>query len=102
MGAMIEGKWDTGHHLLLPFRYKIALQMAPSSNCTAGQNHLDCAQGLQHYLFEEFVFREGVKKNCEKAVRLTALGGAGGSPPSSLTASICENFRTIYPLNMIH
>ena len=32
------------------------------------------------------------KKNCEKAVRLTALGGEGGSPPLSLTTSICENF----------
>ena len=37
--------------------------------------------------------REGFKKkNCEKAVRLTALGGEGGSPPLSLTTSICENF----------
>ena len=34
----------------------------------------------------------GQKKNCEKAVRLTALGGEGGSPPLSLTTSICENF----------
>ena len=42
------------------------------------------------------------KKNGKKAVRLTALGGRGGSPPSSLTASICENFRTFYPLNMVH
>ena len=37
--------------------------------------------------------REGFqKKKCEKAVRLTALGGEGGSPPLSLTTSICENF----------
>ena len=35
----------------------------------------------------------GKKKNCEKAVRLTALGGEGGSPPLSLTTSICENFE---------
>ena len=36
------------------------------------------------------------KKNWEKAVRLNALGGEGGSPPSSLTASICENFDPFY------
>merc|ERR550517_2303045 len=43
-----------------------------------------------HSLFE---LREGVKKkNWEKAVRLTALGGEGGSPLLSLTTSICENF----------
>ena len=35
---------------------------------------------------------KGSKKNCEKAVRLTALGGEVGSPPLSLTTSICENF----------
>ena len=35
---------------------------------------------------------EGLKNNCQKAVRLTALGGEGGSPPLSLTTSICENF----------
>ena len=35
---------------------------------------------------------KGSKKNWEKAVRLTALGGEGGSPPLSLTTSICENF----------
>ena len=32
----------------------------------------------------------GVVQNCR------------GSPPSSLTASICENFRTFYQLKMIH
>ena len=47
------------------------------------------------------MIREGVKKNWEKAVRLTALGGMGGSPPSSLTETICENFRTFFQLNMI-
>ena len=26
----------------------------------------------------------------------------GGGPPPSLTASICENFKTFNPLNMIH
>ena len=35
---------------------------------------------------------KGSKKNWEKAVRLTAWGGEGGSPPFSLTTSICENF----------
>ena len=46
--------------------------------------------------------REVIKKNCEKAVRLTALREGGITPPSpSLTASICENFRTFSPLNMI-
>ena len=45
---------------------------------------------LSSFLLE--VLREGFKKkNCEKAVRLTALGGEGGSPPLSLTTSICEN-----------
>ena len=76
MGAMIEGKWDTGHHLLLPFRYKIALQMAPSSNCTAGQNHLDCAQGLQHYLFEEFVFREVLKRPFNWPIKFSSINFA--------------------------
>ena len=36
--------------------------------------------------------RVGLKKNWEKAVRLTALGGRGDHPPLSLTTSICENF----------
>ena len=35
------------------------------------------------------------KKNWEKAVRLTAWGGRG-SPPSSLTASICESFDPFF------
>ena len=50
---------------------------------------------VHHLLMEKIIqmLREGFnKKNCEKAVRLTALGGEGGSPPLSLTTSICENF----------
>ena len=34
--------------------------------------------------------REGFKKKTGK--KLTALGGEGGSPPLSLTTSICENY----------
>ena len=44
------------------------------------------------FFVEEKYKGRGQKKNCEKAVRLTALGGEGGSPPLSLTTSICENF----------
>ena len=44
-------------------------------------------------------FREGVKENWKKAVRLTPLGG--GVKPPSLTKTICENFRTFFPLNII-
>ena len=39
----------------------------------------------------EHVTKGRVKKKLEKAVRLTTLGA--GSPPSSLTKTICENFR---------
>ena len=45
--------------------------------------------------------REGVKKKLWKSGQTGRFRG-GGSPPSSLTASICENFRTFYPLNMVH
>ena len=42
------------------------------------------------------------KKREKRSGQADRFGGGGLSPPSSLTASICENFRTFYPSNMIH
>ena len=41
------------------------------------------------------------KKNLGKSGQADRFGGDGGSPPSSLTETICENFRTFFQLNMI-
>ena len=45
----------------------------------------------QKKLFPKVKGKYSTTKNCENAVRLTALGGRGGQPPPSLTASICKN-----------
>ena len=62
---------------------------------------VDCLQitpeGSKHeFKVIHLTFKGRVKKNCEKAIRLTALGGEG-SPPSSLTNSICENVDPFLP-----
>ena len=46
--------------------------------------------------------KNGFQNTLKMAKMCSLRGTVGGSPPSSLTASICENFRTFYPLNMIH
>ena len=43
----------------------------------------------------EILFREVVKKNGLFTVRLTV---GGGSAPSALTVSKCENFGPIFPI----
>ena len=45
------------------------------------------------------LFRESIKKKLGKGGRADRFGG--GSPPSSLTKTICENVRPFFPLNMI-
>ena len=42
----------------------------------------------------------GVKK-LGKSGQAARFGEGGGSPPYSLTKTICENFRPFFPLNMI-
>ena len=41
-------------------------------------------------------YREGVKKKLGKSGQADRFGG--GSPPPSLTKTICENFRTFFPI----
>ena len=41
-------------------------------------------------------------RQCTPAVFLGSINTCCNRNASSLTASICENFRTFYPLNMIH
>ena len=51
-------------------------------------------------LYNTFIclIREGVKKICEKAVRLTALGGEGGHPPPAWPKLFVKIFVQFFPL----
>ena len=51
-------------------------------------------------LYNTFIclIREGVKKKLWKSGQADRFGGGGGSSPSSLTETICENFGPIFPI----
>ena len=61
-------------------------------------------EGFQdHTLYGIFLepFPKGRGKKNWKSGQADRFFWGGGSPPSSLTKTICENFRPFFPLNMI-
>ena len=85
--------WSSSCRPSLPSSLSVALQPPLPYTCLPTCRCFPRSFWLQtlHDLDSSSDRKSVMSKNWEKAARLTALGGRGGHPSSSLTAFICEN-----------